>query len=104
MSDRIAPHRSTARPRAGIGAAPINASELSYLERDDDSRELSLVVPFYNEEEAVQLFFDRIMPVMQGLGLRYEIVCVNDGSRDKTFAMLAAAALRYRGIVRVIDL
>jgi glycosyltransferase involved in cell wall biosynthesis len=66
--------------------------------------ELSLVVPFYNEEEAVQLFFDRIVPVMNGLGLRYEIVCVNDGSRDNTFAMLAAAALRYPGIVRVIDL
>lgn len=66
--------------------------------------ELSLVVPFYNEEEAVQLFFDRIVPVMQRLGLRYEIVCVNDGSRDATFALLAAAALRHPGIVRVIDL
>jgi glycosyltransferase involved in cell wall biosynthesis len=66
--------------------------------------ELSLVVPFYNEEEAIQLFFERIVPVMNALGRPYEIVCVNDGSRDRTFAMLAAASLRYPGIVRVIDL
>jgi glycosyltransferase involved in cell wall biosynthesis len=68
------------------------------------SIELSLVVPFYNEEAAVQLFFERVVPVMESLRLRYEIVCVNDGSRDNTLAVLAAAALRYPGIVRVIDL
>jgi glycosyltransferase involved in cell wall biosynthesis len=68
------------------------------------SIELSLVVPFYNEEEAVKLFFERIVPVMDSLRLRYEIVCVNDGSRDNTLAMLAAATVRHPGIVRVIDL
>jgi glycosyltransferase involved in cell wall biosynthesis len=68
------------------------------------SIELSVVVPFYNEEDAVPLFFERIVPVMESLGLRYEIVCVNDGSRDDTLQMLAAAAVRHPGIVRVIDL
>jgi polyisoprenyl-phosphate glycosyltransferase len=101
MLNRFSSHRATSN--AGIGATQFNASKLSYLERDSDI-ELSLVVPFYNEEEAVPLFFDRIVPVMNALGLRYEIVCVNDGSRDRTFEMLAAAALRHRGIVRVIDL
>ncbi|GIL41200.1 glycosyltransferase family 2 protein [Roseiterribacter gracilis] len=105
MSD----HFSRPHTQAGIGSAPFNASELSFLERSDRRNdahgiELSLVVPFYNEEDAVPLFFDRIVPVMNALGLRYEIVCVNDGSRDKTFSMLAAASLRHRGIVRVIDL
>jgi polyisoprenyl-phosphate glycosyltransferase len=66
--------------------------------------ELSLLVPFYNEEAAVPLFFDRVVPVMEAIGLRYEIVCVNDGSRDGTLAMLAAAVTRYPGLVRVIDL
>ncbi|WP_175687702.1 glycosyltransferase family 2 protein [Burkholderia anthina] len=65
---------------------------------------VSLVVPFYNEGEAVERFFDVVIPLMAGLdAIRFEIVCVNDGSRDDTLERLIRASLADRR-VRVIDL
>ena len=42
----------------------------------------------FNEEEVVDLFFARMEPLLAAQGLSYEIVCVNDGSRDATLAKL----------------
>ncbi|MGJ7913943.1 glycosyltransferase family 2 protein [Massilia sp. LXY-6] len=65
---------------------------------------LSLVVPFYNEEEMIGQFFDRVIPELEGIpGIRFEIVCVNDGSRDRTLEQLIITS-RRDGRVRVIDL
>lgn len=49
---------------------------------------LSLVVPVFNEEESIDLFLDALAPLLQRDGLRFEIVFVNDGSRDDTLARL----------------
>jgi polyisoprenyl-phosphate glycosyltransferase len=49
---------------------------------------LSLVVPVFNEEEAVDLFLDTVVPQLERAALRFELVFVNDGSRDNTFARL----------------
>lgn len=45
---------------------------------------LSLVVPCFNEEENVQLFFDETQRAFEGLVGNYEIVFINDGSTDNT--------------------
>jgi len=50
--------------------------------------EISLVVPMYNEEEMLDIFFDRISECMKKVTSNYEIVCVNDGSKDKTWELL----------------
>lgn len=64
---------------------------------------LSLAVPFYNEEEAIEHFFDVVLPILDGLPVSCEIVCVNDGSHDKTWEMLCQKAdIDVR--VRAIDL
>lgn len=49
---------------------------------------LSLVAPMFNEEEVIDHFFEAIEPVLESIGLEYEIVCVDDGSRDRTWEML----------------
>ncbi|WP_434632589.1 glycosyltransferase [Chromobacterium sp. CV08] len=49
---------------------------------------LSVVIPVYNEQDVLQALFDRLYPALDALNLRYEIVFVNDGSRDKSAAML----------------
>lgn len=54
--------------------------------------DISIVVPLFNEEENIQLLFDRINDVMVQLDLSYEIVFVDDGSTDDTFALAAAIA------------
>jgi glycosyltransferase involved in cell wall biosynthesis len=51
--------------------------------------ELSIVIPVYNEEENVDPLIHEINAAVQPLGMRYEIVVVDDGSKDNTFAALA---------------
>lgn len=52
---------------------------------------LSIVVPFYNEAPNVAPFFARLVPVLEGLDMAWEIVCVNDGSSDDTLERLVQA-------------
>ena len=49
---------------------------------------LSLVVPCYNEEGNVELFYEETVKAFQNTGIDYEFVFVNDGSRDKTIDKL----------------
>jgi glycosyltransferase involved in cell wall biosynthesis len=64
--------------------------------------ELSIVVPVFNEEAAIEPFIATIMPVLAAITADWEIVFVNDGSRDATLALLRAAHARD-GRVRAID-
>jgi glycosyltransferase involved in cell wall biosynthesis len=57
-----------------------------------DVLDLSIVVPAYDEEANVGPLYREIMEVVPRLGLRFEIVFVDDGSRDATFARLAELA------------
>lgn len=52
---------------------------------------LSVVVPMYNEELVIPLFLERLRPVLDGQGLTYEVACVDDGSRDRTAALVREA-------------
>jgi polyisoprenyl-phosphate glycosyltransferase len=49
---------------------------------------LSVVTPMFNEREAVDHFVARLRPVLDGLGETYEVVAVDDGSKDATVARL----------------
>ena len=48
----------------------------------------SIVVPFYNEQENVSPLYMKLTEVMETLGEPYELVFVDDGSRDNTFKVL----------------
>lgn len=56
--------------------------------------ELSIVIPVYNEEENVEPLIQEINAAVRPLGKPYEIVVVDDGSRDATFSVLARLHLR----------
>jgi glycosyltransferase involved in cell wall biosynthesis len=51
--------------------------------------ELSLVLPVYNEAESLQTLHEELEVVLQGLGLSYEIIYVDDGSQDASPKLLA---------------
>ena len=53
---------------------------------------ISIVAPAYNEERNIHAFLAAMIPVLESIGETFEIIFVNDGSRDNTLAMLAAAA------------
>jgi glycosyltransferase involved in cell wall biosynthesis len=50
--------------------------------------ELSVVVPIHNENAGLLEFFARLVPVLEGLQLTYEIICVDDGSDDGSLERL----------------
>ena len=49
---------------------------------------LSIVIPVYNEEAVLPTLFSRLYPTLDALGMPYEIVFVNDGSKDRSVALL----------------
>jgi glycosyltransferase involved in cell wall biosynthesis len=52
----------------------------------------SIVVPFHNEEENVTTLYDRLKDVMEHVGEPFELVFVDDGSRDRTYRLLEEIA------------
>ena len=54
-----------------------------------DEKLISIVVPVYNEEENVCLLFEKIQAVCETIGETYEVLFVDDGSHDDTFAVLS---------------
>jgi glycosyltransferase involved in cell wall biosynthesis len=59
-----------------------------------DAVELSIVVPMWNESAVLDRFFARLLPVLDAATPSYEILCVDDGSTDDTFARLEAFRAR----------
>lgn len=55
-------------------------------------KSLALLVPMYNEEESIPLFFPAIQSVMATINVDYQIICVDDGSSDQTLSLLRAEA------------
>ena len=49
---------------------------------------LSVVIPVYNEEQVLPTLFERLYPALDKLGIAYECVFVNDGSKDRSAALL----------------
>ena len=64
---------------------------------------LSIVVPCYNEEETVDLFYASLTKVVDQMDLEYEVIFVNDGSKDSTLEKMLALYKAHPGVVRVID-
>lgn len=56
-----------------------------------DSTTLSIVVPVFNEEESVRPFIEVISGILAGIRLDWELIFVDDGSRDQTLAVLLAS-------------
>ena len=65
---------------------------------------VSVVVPVYNEQANLEEFLRRTLAVMDGSGDPYEIILVDDGSRDRSLEILKAWAAGRPDVVRVLEL
>jgi undecaprenyl-phosphate 4-deoxy-4-formamido-L-arabinose transferase len=63
---------------------------------------LSVVIPVYNEEAVLPTLFARLYPSLDALQIPYEIVFVNDGSKDRSVALLRQQFTRRPGETRVV--
>ncbi len=66
--------------------------------------DLSIVTPIFNEEEGIEAFFKRMSEVLAQTHLDYEIVFVDDGSRDRSFELLKKFKKQDLRHVRIVKL
>jgi len=84
----------TARESLRLAPTPSTAQASSPI--------LSVVIPVYNEDAGLAALFARLYPALDALAVAYEVVFVNDGSRDRSAAMLAEQFERRPDVTRVI--
>ena len=66
-----------------------------------DNPEISLVIPVFNEEDNVQPLFDKIVAAMEPIGRSWELILVDDGSRDRTPLRLESLSKQDERVVVV---
>ena len=64
--------------------------------------QLSVVVPLFNEEESLPPLVERILSHVRPLGIPFELVLVDDGSRDRTAAVLREVSSQVPELVAVL--
>lgn len=62
---------------------------------------ISIIIPSYNEQDNIPVAAERVSSLMQENNIDYEIVFVNDGSKDKTWEKITEESQRNRNIVGV---
>ena len=66
--------------------------------------DLSVLIPVYNEQDVLNILFERLYPVLDALGRSYEVLFVNDGSGDDSSVILAQQFERRPDVTRVVSL
>jgi undecaprenyl-phosphate 4-deoxy-4-formamido-L-arabinose transferase len=64
--------------------------------------QVSVVVPVYNEEAGLPALFDRLYRALDALAVAYEVIFVNDGSRDRSAALLREQFQQRPDVTRVV--
>src|SRR5258708_23162609 len=73
-----------------------------YSEHRAAAPEVSIIIPVYSEEAGLAALFARLYPALDALGTGYEVIFINDGSRDKSAALLAEQFRARPDTTRVI--
>jgi len=63
---------------------------------------VSIVIPVYNEQDGLASLFAQLYPVLDALGCSYELLLVDDGSRDRSAALLREQYQRRPDVTRVV--
>jgi glycosyltransferase involved in cell wall biosynthesis len=81
-------------------------NDLSTLARTSnrEAPSVSVVIPFFNEEESAALMLDAVHEALTGVSWPWELIVVDDGSADATLEKLNGATRRYGSHVRVLEM
>jgi undecaprenyl-phosphate 4-deoxy-4-formamido-L-arabinose transferase len=75
---------------------------MTALEPARTAPDVSVVIPVYNEEPGLAALFERLYPALDALGCAYEMIFVDDGSTDRSVALLRQQFTRRPDVTRVI--
>lgn len=62
---------------------------------------VALIVPCYNEQEALPIFYEEVMKVVIAMNCQYELIFVNDGSKDNTLLILKDFAAKNENVTYI---
>ena len=62
---------------------------------------VALIVPCYNEQEALPIFYEEVMKVVTTMNCQYELIFVNDGSKDNTLSILKDFAAKNENVTYI---
>ncbi len=77
----------------GVGASRIGSGARGEL-RPAGELDLSVVIPVYNNSSTLEELIDRLVAVLEPMGVSFELIFVDDGSRDQSLPLLRARAAR----------
>ena len=82
--------RSPDAPNPSDDSTPKPAPEQNCADSLDPGKHpvISVIVPIFNEEEVIPELYRRMVAVLRDIGQPWELVCVNDGSRDDSLSLL----------------
>ena len=66
-------------------------------------KKLSVVIPVYNESASLPKLFERTFPALDKLNRPYEIIFVNDGSKDDSIKQLQEMYEKRKDVVKIVD-
>ena len=69
------------------------------MKKKKELKTISLIVPCFNEEESLPFFYKETVKVLNSLKCNYELILVNDGSRDRTLEVMKELAKKDKRIV-----
>ena len=64
--------------------------------------DISIVIPIFNEEESIPLLIDEVLKVMRVTQEKFEIILVNDGSKDKSAEVLSHLSSSIPEVIAVL--
>src|SRR3954468_23853154 len=89
-------------PQLGSQANPRVKPQVDPQVNRQGDPEVSIVIPVYNEEAVLDALFARLYPALDALGSSFEVVFIDDGSRDRTAALLREQFARRPDVTRVL--
>src|SRR5215471_13816578 len=100
----IGPALGSAAVRGGSMYSVVRSTNFDNRPASDAGRRpyLSVIIPVYNEERSIALIIERIFTVLAVIDKPFEVIAVNDGSRDRSLVLLREQAAS-RPELRVVD-
>ncbi|MDR3155903.1 MAG: glycosyltransferase [Holosporaceae bacterium] len=81
---------------------PLLGSRLQLCDSHKKTQFISIVIPVFNEQENINILCDRLFKTMDSLKKKYEVIIIDDGSKDQTPQMLQELFLRRSDVLRII--